>query len=111
MFAAEECIENTQTGSNNFSRKTYYSIVLKYWRVLMIHSFPHHRGATALVAIFFLAFTTAVYAQKTPGPQPAPPSSPIAAPADTPFHGTISLVVDVTNTADRVLDVHKTIPI
>ncbi|HKI00178.1 MAG TPA: hypothetical protein VJ999_13840 [Candidatus Sulfotelmatobacter sp.] len=36
---------------------------------------------------------------------------PIAAPADTPYPGTISLLVDVTNTTDRVLSVHETIPI
>ncbi|MGO9125715.1 MAG: M61 family metallopeptidase [Terriglobales bacterium] len=77
----------------------------------MKHSFVCRRGATALFATFAFAFTTAVYAQNSPGPQPAPLPSPIAAPADTPYHGTISLVVDVTNITDRVLDVHETVPI
>jgi predicted metalloprotease with PDZ domain len=36
---------------------------------------------------------------------------PIAAPADTPYPGPISLIVDVTNTTDRILNVHETIPV
>jgi predicted metalloprotease with PDZ domain len=36
---------------------------------------------------------------------------PIVAPADTPYPGTISLLVDITNLTDHVLNVHETIPI
>lgn len=50
-------------------------------------------------------------AQKSPGPQPVPMSPPVVTPADTPYPGTISLLVDVTNVNDRVLNVHETIPI
>ena len=46
-----------------------------------------------------------------PGPQPVPLPPPIAAPADTPYPGTISLLVDLTNVNDRVLNVHETIPV
>ena len=52
-----------------------------------------------------------VYAQNSPGPQPVPLPPPIVAPVDTPYPGTISLLVDVTNVTDRVLNVHETIPI
>lgn len=54
---------------------------------------------------------TAGYAQKSLGPQPAPLPPPIATPADAPYPGTISLLVDVTNITDRVLNVHETIPV
>jgi predicted metalloprotease with PDZ domain len=37
--------------------------------------------------------------------------TPIAAPADTPYPGTISLAVDMTNLTDHVLSVHETVPI
>jgi predicted metalloprotease with PDZ domain len=37
--------------------------------------------------------------------------APIAAPADKPYPGTISLAVDVTNITDRVLEVHESIPV
>ncbi len=40
---------------------------------------------------------------------PLPPA--VAAPADTPYPGTIALVVDVTNVNDRVLNVQETIPV
>ena len=36
---------------------------------------------------------------------------PIAAPVDIPYPGTISLVVNLTNTVDRVATVHETIPV
>ncbi len=77
----------------------------------MTPSFFCRRSATALFAVFFIAFTTAVYAQNSPGPQPVPLPPPVIAPVDTPYPGTISLLVDVTNITDRVLNVHETIPI
>ena len=42
-------------------------------------------------------------------PVPQPPN--IVEPADTPYPGTISLLVDGTNITDRVLNVQETIPI
>ena len=77
----------------------------------MTHSFFCRRSATALFAAFSIALTTAVYAQNSPGPQPVPLPPPIVAPADTPYPGTISLLVDLTNITDRVLNVHETIPV
>ena len=76
----------------------------------MTHSSSCRRGVSALFAAFSIVLTTAVYAQNSPGPQPAPLPPPILAPADTPFPGTISLAVDLTNVTDRVLNVHETVP-
>jgi predicted metalloprotease with PDZ domain len=73
-----------------------------------MRSFFSRRSAAILAAICIALTATA---QNSPGPQPAPLPTPIAAPADTPYPGTISLLVDVTNVADRVLNVHETIPI
>jgi predicted metalloprotease with PDZ domain len=75
------------------------------------HSLFCRRSATALFATFSLAFSSVGYAQNSPGPQPVPLPPPIVAPADTPYPGTISLLVDATNVTDRVLNVHETIPI
>ena len=77
----------------------------------MPHSFFRHSSATAVFAALCIALTTTVYAQNSPGPKPVPLPAPIVAPADTPYPGTISLLVDVTNITDRVLNVHETIPI
>jgi predicted metalloprotease with PDZ domain len=77
----------------------------------MPHSFFRRRGATAFFAAVCIALSTTGYAQNSPGPQPIPLASPIVAPADTPYPGTISLLVDITNITDRVLNVHETIPI
>ena len=65
----------------------------------------------AVFAALCLALTTTVYSQSSPGPQPVPLPAPIAAPVDTPYPGTISLLVDVTNITDRIFNVHETIPI
>jgi predicted metalloprotease with PDZ domain len=77
----------------------------------MPQSFSRHRGAAAVLAAVCIALTTAAHAQNSPGPQPVPLPPPIAAPADTPYPGTISLLVDVTDITDHVLNVHETIPI
>jgi len=69
------------------------------------------RCAAALPATFCVVASLAAYAQNSPGPQPVPLPPPIIAPADTPYPGTISLTVDITNLTDRVLDVHETIPV
>ena len=64
---------------------------------------------TALLA--FLLITPAIHAQNVAGPQPVPLPAPVVAPADKPYPGTISLLVDVTNVNDRVLNVQETIPV
>jgi predicted metalloprotease with PDZ domain len=69
------------------------------------------RGAAAIFATVCIILTAAVDAQNSPGPQPAPLPPPIVAPVDTPYPGTISLLVDVTNVTDRVLNVQEKIPI
>lgn len=61
---------------------------------------------------FFAAIcllVNAASAQNSPGPQPVP--LPIVAPADTPYPGTISLIVDMTNVNDRIFEVRETIPV
>jgi len=72
--------------------------------------FPRKSAATILAALC-ISLTAPTHAQNARGPEPAPPPPPIVAPADTPYPGTISLLVDVTNTTDHVLQVHETIPI
>ena len=77
----------------------------------MPHSFFRRGRAAAVFAAVCIALTATAHAQNSPGPQPVPLPPPIVAPADTPYPGTISLLVDVTNITDRVLSVHETIPI
>jgi predicted metalloprotease with PDZ domain len=77
----------------------------------MPHSFFRRSSATAVFAALCIALTTTVYAQNSPGPKPVSLPAPVVAPADTPYPGTISLLVDVTNITDRVLSVHETIPV
>jgi predicted metalloprotease with PDZ domain len=77
----------------------------------MPHSFFRDRGAAAIFAAVCIALTTTAHAQNSTGPQPVPQPPPIVAPADTPYPGTISLLVDITNITGRVLNVHETIPI
>ena len=76
----------------------------------MPHSFFRRRDAVVFAALC-MALGTTLPAQNSPGPQPVPVPPPIVAPADIPYSGTISLLVDVTNVADRILNVHETIPI
>ena len=77
----------------------------------MPYSFFRRRTVAALFTAISIALTTAVYAQSPAGPQPVPLPPPIAAPADMPYPGTISLSVDITNITDRVLNVHETVPV
>ena len=67
---------------------------------------PRLRAAAAL--LFALA-PAAVLAQVQPQPVPLPP--PIAAPADTPYPGTIELTVDLTDNARRIAAVHEVVPV
>ncbi len=57
-----------------------------------------------------LVCSSPVFAQNSPGPQPAALPPPTPAPLDKPYDGTISLSVDVTNINDRILNVNETIP-
>ena len=77
----------------------------------MLHSFLCRRGTAQLFAALFITLTTTTPAQNSSDPQPVQLPPPIAAPADTPYPGTISLIVDVTNVSNRVLNVHETIPV
>ncbi len=66
------------------------------------------------VPAFFAAigvFLSVASAQNSSGPQPVPLPPPIVAPADTPYPGTISLIVDMTNVNDRIFEVRETIPV
>ena len=49
--------------------------------------------------------------QSSRGPQPVAMTPPIATPADTPYVGTISLDVDMTNVNARIFDVHEVVPV
>src|ERR1700690_3037143 len=79
--------------------------------MVVTHTLFRRSVATALFAAFCMALAAAVYAQNSPGPQPVPLPPPIAAPADVPYPGTISLLVDLTNITDRVVNVHETVPV
>jgi predicted metalloprotease with PDZ domain len=74
-------------------------------------SFFRPRSNSALFAAVCIILTATLYAQHSPGPQPVPQPPPIVAPVDTPYPGTISLLVDFAKITDRVLNVHETIPI
>ena len=69
------------------------------------------RRDASFLALFFALTIGSVYAQSSPGPQPTTPPAAIATPVDTPFPGTISLLVDATDVHRRVLKVHETIPV
>ena len=73
----------------------------------MSTSFAHLRA----VAVWVFASTMIVCAQNSAGPQPVPMTAAIAAPADVPYPGAITLLVDATNVSDRILNVQETIPV
>lgn len=77
----------------------------------MPHSLLSRKRAAAALAAVCIAFTTFAVAQKSPGPEPVPMTPPIVAPVDTPYAGTISLMVDATNINGRIFNVHETIPV
>ncbi len=68
-------------------------------------------AAAAAAVVFLLVSIHSAWAQSYTGPEPAPLPPPVAAPADTPYPGTIALTVDLTNTTDRVAEVNETIPV
>jgi predicted metalloprotease with PDZ domain len=65
----------------------------------------------AFFGAIWLLLSASAWGQTSPGPQPVPLPPPIAAPADTPYPGTISLMVDMTNVNDRIFEVRETIPV
>jgi predicted metalloprotease with PDZ domain len=65
----------------------------------------------AFFGAIWLLLSASAWGQTSPGPQPVPLPTPIAAPADTPYPGTISLMVDMTNVNDRIFEVRETIPV
>ena len=65
----------------------------------------------ATLALFALALSTTANSQDHAGPQPIPYPPPITAPADTPYPGTISLLVDLTDNPHRVASIHETVPV
>ncbi|MFT4114158.1 M61 family metallopeptidase [Silvibacterium sp.] len=68
-------------------------------------------SAAALSAGLSLGLLSQVALAESPGPKAVPLPPPIAAPVDTPYPGTLSLLVDATDTVHRYLDVHETIPV
>jgi predicted metalloprotease with PDZ domain len=77
----------------------------------MLYSVVFRRSPAALFLAVSIALATFVHAQNSQGPQPVPLPPPIVDPVDTPYPGTISLLVDITNVNSRILNVHETIPI
>ena len=77
----------------------------------MLDFFPGRKGFITILAAACIILSAAAQAQHSPGPQPVPLPPPIVAPVDTPYPGTISLLVDVTNVAARIFHVRETIPI
>ena len=65
-----------------------------------------------LAALTFLAVAPATAQVKDPPPpQPVPYAPAIAAPLDKPYPGAITLEVNLTNLADRVVHVHELVPV
>jgi len=70
-----------------------------------------YRFSANVRAALLFALTSIGSAQNSAGPQPGPLPTSVAAPVDKPFSGTISLIVDLTNVNQRVLNVQETIPV
>jgi len=81
----------------------------------MSRSFCDRRSSATLFFVtlsgLLLGLSPAANTQSYAGPQPTTLPPPIAAPADTPYPGTITLLVDISNVNDRVFNVHETIPV
>lgn len=73
--------------------------------------FTRRKGFLTTLMTACIGLSAIAQAQHPPGPQPVPMPAPIVAPVDTPYPGTISLLVDVTNVAARIFNVRETIPI
>jgi predicted metalloprotease with PDZ domain len=64
----------------------------------------------AVAACLALLCAGSASAAGSPGPVPAPPAPAIPPPLDRPFPGVITLSIDATDTARRIVRVHETIP-
>ena len=82
---------------------------IPYWRILRMYRSRLALWASVAAAVSFSLPLSAT--AQTPGPEPAPMPPPVVAPRDIPFPGTIHLQADLTNTIDRVMTVHETIPV
>jgi predicted metalloprotease with PDZ domain len=75
----------------------------------------HYFRANGLGAVTFAALlavlTGTAMGQGSAGARPAPLPPPVPAPVDSPYPGTISLSVDLTNVNDRILIVKESIPV
>jgi len=70
------------------------------------------RTSALRAALLLAATATATPAlAQSPGPQPLPMPPALPTPRDTPYPGTLTLAVDVTDTQRRVVTVHETIPV
>ncbi len=68
-------------------------------------------GKALCLAFLIFGFVPRAQSQASAGPQPVPEPPAIKAPADIPFPGTISLMVDARDVAHRVLAAQETIPV
>jgi len=69
------------------------------------------RFTAAAFTALWISVASLAYGQNPEGPQAAPLPRAVGAPVDTPYAGTISLSVDLTNVNDRVLNVREKIPV
>ena len=102
------------TGRSICNRQNIYSYVRRFSSSSLESKLTYslfRSRALAFFAILSTASASVVSAQSSPGPTPAPLPPPIAAPVDTPYPGTIALLVDVTDVVHRVADVHEKIPV
>ncbi len=65
----------------------------------------------ACAVLLVLSLSSYAQNQKYAGPQPVPLPPAIAEPLDIPYPGTITLDVDVTDTARHIVHVHETVPV
>jgi predicted metalloprotease with PDZ domain len=84
------------------ARGARWKVILGVQMALRWVSFAAALAATAALA-------TGAIAQVQP--QPAPPEPPIAAPADTPYPGTLKVAVDATDLPHGIFSVHEVVPI
>lgn len=69
------------------------------------------RRSLPSLAALCLAFAAAPALADQPRPQAAPLPPPIPAPRDAPYPGTLTLKVDATDLAHRIMAVHETVPV
>ena len=70
-----------------------------------------YRVGFVLVVILISALNVSANAQEYRGPNPVPYPPATVAPVDTPYPGTISLLVDLTDNTRRLANVHETVPV